>query len=371
MERIIYRKTLDVHKNGIQFTLQGLETADNLARIIEISLMASGDAIDFPLEQITAMMYVTTPSSAEPSINACTIKDNKVVYDVLPIAEEGIKTMQIKLIETSPEGSKIVLCSPKFAIEVAKSETDDEGAEQTTTFTALENAIARANAAYDRRIVDINVDSECIFRIYYADGTVYETDELRRLILENNTDLDLDAVIKDGLLNITAEQVAEVLGESYRKLFADLQDISTSHSEKLDTLQNKVTHLEVLPDKVAELEDLKPELAELKSKEAANSEKIENLGWITLGTGSCSGETEILFGDNNTNDEVNETLSFSVDDGVFPKLTAVRYVIKANSTCYLKVDRSNGYTSALPDARFSISNELGSMFEIDCEKWQD
>ena len=90
MERILYRKTLDVHKNGVQFLLQGFETGDKLSRTIEISLMASGDAIDFPLEHVVAMMYVTTPSASQPSINECVIKDNKVIYDVLPIKEEGI-----------------------------------------------------------------------------------------------------------------------------------------------------------------------------------------------------------------------------------------------------------------------------------------
>ena len=93
MELIRYRKTLDVHKNGTQFTLQGFETADKLSRVIEISLMASGDAVDFPLEGLTAMMYVTTPSAAEPSVNACAIKDNKVIYEVLPIVEAGITEM--------------------------------------------------------------------------------------------------------------------------------------------------------------------------------------------------------------------------------------------------------------------------------------
>ena len=113
MERITYRKTLDVHKNGSQFLLQGFETADKLSRVIEISLMASGDAIDFPLEQIAALMYVTTPGAEDPSIIECAIKDNKVVYEVLPIVVEGITTMQLKLIETSPDGAKSVLASPK------------------------------------------------------------------------------------------------------------------------------------------------------------------------------------------------------------------------------------------------------------------
>lgn len=186
MERITYRKTLDVHKSGSQFLLQGFQTADNMSRVIEISLMASGDAIDFPLERIVAMMYVTTPGATEPSINKCTIEDNKVVYEVLPITVEGITEMQLKIIETSPEGATSVLASPKFSVEVAKSGTNDDGAELKTTFTAIEEFIAKADAAYGSRLERIELDSECIFKAYYADGTTYETDVLRKLFMNGN-----------------------------------------------------------------------------------------------------------------------------------------------------------------------------------------
>lgn len=184
MERIVYRKTLDAHKNGVQFTLQGFETADNISRRIEISLMASGDTIDIPLEQIKAMMYVTTPYATEPSINDCTIKDNKIIYDVLPIVEEGITEMQLKLIETSVEGAKSVLATPRFAVEVTKGNADDEDAMQTTSFTALEDAVAKATEVYASRLLRIELDSDCMFRAYYADGNVYETDILKELFLK-------------------------------------------------------------------------------------------------------------------------------------------------------------------------------------------
>ena len=186
MERITYRKTLDVHKNGVQFLLQGFQTADNMSRVVEVSLMASGDAIDFPLERIVAVMYVTTPGASEPSINECTIKDNKVVYEVLPIVEEGITTMQLKLIETSPEGAKSVLASPEFAVEVTKSNINDEGEVQKTTFTAIEDFIAKADAAYGSRLKGIELTSDCIFRATYYDGTLYETDVLQKLFLNGN-----------------------------------------------------------------------------------------------------------------------------------------------------------------------------------------
>lgn len=188
MERIVYRKTLDVHKNGVQFTLQGFETADKISRVIEISLMASGDAIDFPLEGLSALMYVTTPSGTQ-SINSCTIKDNKVVYEVLPIVEEGITTMEIKLIEGGPGGAERVLMSGKFAAEVSMSEADDESAEQTPTFTALEDAVVYAKETYNHRLINIELSSDCMFRANYADGTYYETDVLQKLFLNGNVEL--------------------------------------------------------------------------------------------------------------------------------------------------------------------------------------
>ena len=189
MELIRYQKTLDVHKNGTQFMLQGFETADNMSRVIEISLMASGDAVDFPLERIVAMMYVTTPGATEPSINECAIKDNKIIYNVLPITVEGITEMQLKLIDTDITGAKRVLASPKFAVEVTNSNTNDDGEELKTTFTAIENFIAKAEAAYGSRLERIELDSECIFRAYYYDGSTYETDILQKLFLNGNVEL--------------------------------------------------------------------------------------------------------------------------------------------------------------------------------------
>lgn len=189
MEQIIYRKTLDVHKNGTQFLLQGFETADKLSRVIEISLMASGDAIDFPLEGLIAMMHVTSPGATEPSINPCEIKDNKVIYNVLPIKVEGITTMQLELLEGDIEGAKRVLVSPKFAVEVTNSETNEDGEELKAEFSAIQDFIVKAEEAYGSRLDKIELDNECIFRAYYFDGTTYETDILQKLFLNGNVEL--------------------------------------------------------------------------------------------------------------------------------------------------------------------------------------
>lgn len=188
MEKITYRKTLDVHRGGTQFLLQGFQTADRLSRVIELSLMASGDTIDFPLERVEAMMYITSPGMEKPSINACVIKDNKVIYEVLPIVVEGVTTMQLKLIETSPEGAKSVLASPSFAVEVSKSGTDDAITEENkATFTALETAAANAKIAYDERLIGVELTSDGIFKVTYADGSEYTSDAIKRLSHGDNS----------------------------------------------------------------------------------------------------------------------------------------------------------------------------------------
>lgn len=186
MERIVYRITLDSHKTGIQRTLQGFETADNMARTIAVNITASGDTYEIPLDNVVAMMYVTTPNASEPSINECRIEDNTIYYDVLPIVEEGITEMQIKLIETSMDGAKRVLLAPKFVVEVTESGTEDGSAEQTTTFTALENAIAKAHGVYDQRLLNIEIGPDCVFRAIYADGTVYENHYLHEALYNGN-----------------------------------------------------------------------------------------------------------------------------------------------------------------------------------------
>ena len=182
MERITYRKTLDVHKTGVQFTLQGFETADKLARTIEINLMANGDTVDLPTEKMVATMYVTSPSKTT-DVHECTIRDNTIVYDVLPIVEAGITEMQLKLIETSPLGATSVLAAPKFAVEVSQSVTNEDGATQSPAFTALENALAQAKDVYDSRITRIVLSPDCIFTIYYADGSIYTSDALKDLVV--------------------------------------------------------------------------------------------------------------------------------------------------------------------------------------------
>ena len=191
MEMITYRITLDTHKSGIQKMLQGFETSDNMARRIIIHLTSSGDTFELPSNNVVAMMYVTPPKSVVPeecetSIHKCEIVGDTIVYDVHPFVWQGITEMQLKLIATSTSGAERVLLCPRFAVEVAKSNTNDEEVaenyEYKPVFTALEDAVAKADAVYASRVVGIEITQDCTFKINYADGTVYENNDLKQMI---------------------------------------------------------------------------------------------------------------------------------------------------------------------------------------------
>lgn len=197
MERITYRITLDVHRNGIQRMLQGFQTADKVARRISINLVASGDTYELPMTNVVAMMYVTTPNATQPSISECVIDGNTIIYDVESLTVEGITEMQLKVIGTSVEGATNVLTSPKFAVEVTKSDVNDEGAVQSPTFTAFEQAMAKAQAVYDSRLTSIELSDDFTFKVNYADGTSYESDILKLTLSDGNVKMSKSWAVGD------------------------------------------------------------------------------------------------------------------------------------------------------------------------------
>ena len=240
MERITYRITLDAFRTGVQRTLQGFETADKLSRRIVVSLSAGNGMYEIPANNVIAMVYIRTPNSTEPSINDCTIEDNTIIYDMLPITEEGITEMQIKLIETSASGARQVLVSPKFALEVTESGTDDDDAEQSTTFTALETAVALAKGVYDERLYKVEVDADCTFRAYYADGSVYENENLKEALYNGNALLSESFAHgntgvrdnEDTDNSMYYKNVAQTVAESCRNLNDDCHNVLSEIAEK-------------------------------------------------------------------------------------------------------------------------------------------
>lgn len=173
MELVNYRITLDVLKNGVQKTLQGFNTGDAYARRIEVSLVRGSELFELT-DNLVASMYVKHEDAEEPSINACEIIGNKVIYNILPtdISSEGIVSMQLKIIEVKDDISK-VLVSPRFELAVWDAITDDSEAEKTTVYTALEEALAEAKRFKDKTVVSVIVDEDYLFIVTFGDGSQY------------------------------------------------------------------------------------------------------------------------------------------------------------------------------------------------------
>lgn len=176
MELITYRITLDTNRNGVQRTLQGFETGDNLAREIRVSLTDGKETVEIPLDNsVVASMYITTPSGVL-CINDCEIDGNDIVYKLLDTdtLEAGIVQMQLKLIAEDK-----VLVSPRFALDVWESSVDDSEAIANPVFNALENALREAREAYNKSVASVIIDEDYLFVVRYKDGSEYTSSVLQ------------------------------------------------------------------------------------------------------------------------------------------------------------------------------------------------
>lgn len=201
MDKICYRITLDTQKGGVQKLLHGFFAGDILARRIAVSLVAGSISCRLG-EGLTAVMYVTKGNGVT-NYNACTVSDNVVYYDVLQadIDAAGITEMQLKII-----AGETVLYAPVFALEVQDSKVSDTQAATTPVYTALEEALRKAQEFYDARLVSVEITEELIFTATYADGSTYSSDSVaqvfERMQAEVNSALDLmkDAVVTVDVL---------------------------------------------------------------------------------------------------------------------------------------------------------------------------
>lgn len=229
MSKINYRIVLDAHKGGIQKTLHGFFAGDIKSRRIVISLV-SGSAPCVYGENAIAVMYVTKPEGIT-SYNACTIEDNLVFYDVLQtdIDTEGITTMQVKIMD-----GESVLCAPVFAVEVQSAMASDEQAIATPTYTALEEALMKAETVYNERLVSIDIEEDLTFIATYANGTTYEDDALKKAFAE----LSKAAVAEQE--RVEAEKLRVQAEEQRVAEYSELKNSIENSAEEAIALQEEV-----------------------------------------------------------------------------------------------------------------------------------
>lgn len=204
MEQLTYRFSLDTHKNGIQRVLQGFETGDSKARAVEITLVENSETYELT-NNITAMLYIEGIDIPR----ACDIEDNKIsyVFQNEDITSEGNYECQVKIIETSVHGAERVIMAPRFSIEAWESNADDTPAEESDAFTALENAISKAIAAYNARITSFEFSDDFSLTVIYGlaeDGMqiVYTTDIFKNAVSQMQPTIEVGNVTEGDEVSV-------------------------------------------------------------------------------------------------------------------------------------------------------------------------
>lgn len=190
MNLITHRLTLDVLKNGVQKILHGFFAGEVLSRRIAITLTAGSTSVELAQDAV-AVMYITK-SNGTKSINACSVVGNTVLYDILQTDTDttGITMMQIKVVSNDK-----VVYAPIFAIEVQAAIGADTEATTSPTYTALEEALVKAEEAYNARLVSVDIEEDLTFKATYADGTEHTSDAIKNAFAAQS--LDYETTIAD------------------------------------------------------------------------------------------------------------------------------------------------------------------------------
>lgn len=260
MDKINYRITLDAHKSGVQKTLHGFFAGDVLSRRIVISLVGSSAPCVYG-ENAIAMMYVTKPDGST-SFNACAVEENTIFYDVLQAdLTAGIVIMQCKIM-----CDEAVLYAPVFALEVQENMSSDEQTIATPTYTALEEALMKAETVYNERLVSIEISEDLIFTAKYADGSGYVSKEIKNAFEVQKKEMD---TLKTNLENAEKDRIS---AESKRVTEHD--SMLLAERERVESEEQRVKEFATLKNDAQGVLD---EAEEILSKGGISKAKAQEL----------------------------------------------------------------------------------------------
>lgn len=233
MNKITYRFSLDIHKNGIQRTLQGIESTDSLQTKLEIGLSEAGKTYELPDNATYAVLYVRKPSGLI-DMESVTINGNTLecYLSQTTLQNPGITECQLRILDDEDKA----ITSPRFALEIWESiMTLDEEAEgdDKNTFSRLEDAIVEAGKAAGSIIngVDFRDAEEEDYTLVFerADGASYEVSGLTEKLAQikeaakgDKGDQGNAATIEIGsvtTVNSSADAEIENIGDETNAIF--------------------------------------------------------------------------------------------------------------------------------------------------------
>uniref|UniRef100_UPI003FF00C12 BppU family phage baseplate upper protein n=1 Tax=Eubacterium sp. TaxID=142586 RepID=UPI003FF00C12 len=148
MNKQCYRKSLDLQKNGVQWSVD-IKKNDVNSRKIVISLTDGGKTFNLD-ENMIVTVYAKKPDENIIYSN-CKIESGLVIYEPTKqcISAEGTVNCELRIYGENSSGSQL-LTSPRFSIEVYGVLSNEEHLVSTNEYSALTEATLKAQEATDK-----------------------------------------------------------------------------------------------------------------------------------------------------------------------------------------------------------------------------
>lgn len=145
MEKQSYRKSLDLQKNGVQWSVD-IKKNDVNSRKIVISLTDGGKTFNLD-ENMIVTVYAKKPDENIIYSN-CSIESGLVIFEPKKqcISAEGTVNCELRIYSENSSGSQL-LTSPRFNIEVYGVLSNEEYLVSTNEYSALTEATLKAQEA--------------------------------------------------------------------------------------------------------------------------------------------------------------------------------------------------------------------------------
>lgn len=148
MNKQCYRKSLDLQKNGVQWSVE-IKKNDANSRKIVISLTDGGKTFNLD-ENMIVTVYAKKPDENIIYSN-CKIESGLVIFEPTKqcISAEGTVNCELRIYSENSSGSQL-LTSPRFSIEVYGVLSNEEHLVSTNEYSALTEATLKAQEATDK-----------------------------------------------------------------------------------------------------------------------------------------------------------------------------------------------------------------------------
>ena len=253
MQYVIHRFTLDLHKSGIQATIQGIKRGNAKGNILEISLMQSG--VPYVLENCTVVFRAVASNGAK-LYNSCGIDGNKVIYDLTTdtIASGGETECQLQI----RDAQNTVLFSPRFCLEIEDEVYPDAVIEAKDEFTALTvetnkaavqaeaAAVSAAAAAESAELAVAAADSAQSYKTSAETAkTAAETAASSAETAAEEAETNAESATTSAASAESAAETAAALAENVTDMHQEVMSAKAEMDETLELIEVKADVLEL------------------------------------------------------------------------------------------------------------------------------